>query len=91
MDHTGGYYMAMAILMAVYSRNRTGKGQWVDMSCTEAGASLNGPALLDYTVNGRRLRREGMPDSNRSQFPRMAPHGIYPSTCYGNPNPKTLP
>ena len=27
----------------------------------------------------RRLRREGMPDSNRSQWPRMAPHGIYPA------------
>ncbi len=79
MDHTGGYYMTMAILMALYSRNRTGEGQWVDMSCTEAGASLNGPALLDYSVNGRPLRRAGMPNSNRSQFPAMAPHGIYPS------------
>jgi crotonobetainyl-CoA:carnitine CoA-transferase CaiB-like acyl-CoA transferase len=79
MDHTGAYYMAMAILMALYHRNRTGEGQWVDMSCTEAGASLNGPALLDYTVNGRGLRRAGMPHSNRGQFPRMAPHGIYPA------------
>jgi crotonobetainyl-CoA:carnitine CoA-transferase CaiB-like acyl-CoA transferase len=79
MDHTGAYYMAIAILMALYHRSRTGEGQWVDMSCTEAGASLNGPPLLDYTVNGRRLRRKGMPDSNRSQHPRMAPHGIYPA------------
>ena len=79
MDHTGAYTMAIAILMALYHRARTGEGQWVDVSCTEAGATLNGPALLDYTVNGRRLRREGMPDSNRSQHPRMAPHGIYPA------------
>ena len=79
MDHTGAYYMAMAILMALYHRNRTGEGQWVDMASTEAGAVLNGPALLDYTVNGRPLRRPGSPDSNRSQFPRMAPHGIYPA------------
>ncbi len=79
MDHTGAYYMAIAILMALYHRSQTGRGQWVDMSCTEAGATLNGPPLLDYTVNGRRLRREGMPDSNRSQHPRMAPHGIYPA------------
>jgi len=77
MDHTGAYYMAMALLMAIHRRNVTGEGQWVDMSCTEAGASLNGPALLDYTVNGRALRREGSPNSNRSQFPAMAPHGIY--------------
>ena len=77
MDHTGAYYMAMALLMAIHHRNVTGEGQWVDMSCTEAGASLNGPALLDYTVNGRALRREGSPNSNRNQFPAMAPHGIY--------------
>jgi crotonobetainyl-CoA:carnitine CoA-transferase CaiB-like acyl-CoA transferase len=79
MDHTGAYYMAIAILLALYHRNRTGEGQWVDLACTEAGTVLNGPALLDYTVNGRPLRREGSPDSNRSQFPRMAPHGVYPS------------
>jgi crotonobetainyl-CoA:carnitine CoA-transferase CaiB-like acyl-CoA transferase len=51
----------------------------VDLACTEAGTVLNGPALLDYTVNGRPLRRPGSPNSNRSQFPAMAPHGIYPS------------
>ena len=33
--------------------------------------------MLDYTVNGRPLRRPGLPDANRSQFPPMAPHGIY--------------
>ncbi len=79
MDHTGGYFMAIAILMALRHRNRTGEGQAIDLSCTDAGATLNGPALLDYTVNGRPLRRDGMPDSNRSQHPAMAPHGIYPS------------
>jgi crotonobetainyl-CoA:carnitine CoA-transferase CaiB-like acyl-CoA transferase len=77
MDHTGAYYMAMAILMALYHRNATGEGQWVDYATTEAALTLNGPALLDYTVNGRPLRRPGMPNSNRSQSPPMAPHGIY--------------
>ncbi len=84
MDHTGAYYMAMAILMAIYHRNRTGEGQWVDMASTEAGAVLNGPALLDYTVNGRPLRRPGSPDSNRSQYPSLAPHGIYPAAGEDN-------
>ncbi len=79
MDHTGGYYMTIAILMALVHKSRTGEGQWVDMSCTEAGASLNGPAVLDFTVNGRKLRRPGSPNSNRNEWPAMAPHGIYPS------------
>ena len=77
MDHTGGYHMAIAILMAVYHRNRTGVGQWVDMSCSDGAAALNGPAVLDYTVNGVPARRPGNPDSNRSIYPKMAPHGIY--------------
>ncbi len=82
MDHTGGMYMAMAILLALVHRMRTGEGQWVDMSCTDAGLTLNGPAILDFTVNGRPLRRPGSPDSNHSDSPAMAPHGIYP--CAGD-------
>jgi benzylsuccinate CoA-transferase BbsF subunit len=82
MDHTGGYYMAMAILLALIHRKRTGEGQWVDLACTEAALTLHGPALLDWTVNGRPSRREGQPHSNRNQWPAMAPHGIYP--CAGD-------
>ena len=82
MDHTGGYYMAMAIMLALIHRERTGEGQWVDLACTEAALTLHGPALLDWTVNGRSLRRDGSPNSNRNQWPAMAPHGIYP--CAGD-------
>jgi benzylsuccinate CoA-transferase BbsF subunit len=56
---------------------RTGEGQWVDMACCDTGLTLHGPALLDYTVNGRKARREGRPIGNRSEWPAMAPHGIY--------------
>jgi crotonobetainyl-CoA:carnitine CoA-transferase CaiB-like acyl-CoA transferase len=78
MDHTGGYYMVMAILLALIHRQKTGEGQWVDLATTDGALGLNGPSLLDWTVNGRPSRREGQPDSNRSQSPPMAPHGIYP-------------
>ena len=43
MDHTGAYLMAIAILMAVFHRNQSGVGQWVDMSCSDGAATLNGP------------------------------------------------
>jgi crotonobetainyl-CoA:carnitine CoA-transferase CaiB-like acyl-CoA transferase len=79
MDHMGANLMAVAVLAALAHRNRTGVGQWVDMSCTDAGLGLTGPDLLDYTVNDRPLRRPGMPDSNHSHQPPMAPHGIYPT------------
>jgi benzylsuccinate CoA-transferase BbsF subunit len=84
LDHTGGYYMAIAILMALVHRDRTGEGQWVDMSCTEAGANLHGADLLDHTVNGRSLRADDRPDSNHASSPEMAPHGVW--ACRGDDN-----
>jgi crotonobetainyl-CoA:carnitine CoA-transferase CaiB-like acyl-CoA transferase len=79
MDHMGAYSMAVAILAGLVHRSRTGEGQWIDMACVEAGTTFTGPDLLDYTVNGRPLRRPGMPDANHSHSPLMAPHAIYPS------------
>jgi benzylsuccinate CoA-transferase BbsF subunit len=80
MDHMGADIQALAVLAALAHRKRTGEGQWVDMSCTDAGLGLTGPDLLDYTVNARPLRRPGMPDSNHSDDPPMAPHGIFPTS-----------
>jgi crotonobetainyl-CoA:carnitine CoA-transferase CaiB-like acyl-CoA transferase len=81
MDHSGAYYMAISVLMALVHRERTGEGQWVDLAMTEAATTLNGPALLDYTVNGRSQRStESTLDSNRSCWPRMAPHGVFPAS-----------
>ena len=76
MDHSGAYSMAVALLAALYHQRRTGEGQWVDMSSVEAGVTMNGPAVLDATVNGRDPI-DGV-DSNRNATPAMAPHGIYP-------------
>ncbi|MCP3856545.1 MAG: CoA transferase [Actinomycetia bacterium] len=84
MDHTGGYYMAIAILMALFHRQQTGQGQWVDLSCTEAGATLHGAGLLDWSVNGRSRRGPGLPNSIRSSSPVMAPHGVF--KCRGDDN-----
>jgi len=81
MDHTAGYSAAIAILMALHHRNRTGEGQHIDMSQVEAATVLNGPAVLDRTVNGRTWRREGLPPGNRAWEPAVAPHNTYP--CLG--------
>ena len=77
MDHTAGYYSAIAVMMALHHRNKTGEGQHIDISQVEAGMVLTGPAVLDYTVNGRSFRREGMPTGNRAWEPAMAPHNTY--------------
>jgi benzylsuccinate CoA-transferase BbsF subunit len=81
MDHTAGYSGAIAIMMALHHRNRTGEGQHIDMSQVEAGIALMGPAVLDATVNGRSWRRDGMPPGNRTWQPAVAPHNAY--ACVG--------
>ena len=50
-DIAGGYTGALAALIALWSRRRTGKGQFVDLSQFEALTSVIGPALLDIAVN----------------------------------------
>ena len=73
LDHTAGYYGAIAALMALYHRRETGEGQHVDLSQVETGMVLGGVPMLDFQVNGRHSERIG----NRSRWPALAPHGIY--------------
>ncbi len=66
-------FTAIAILAALDHRRRTGEGQYIDQSQAESALHFLGPALLDYTSNGRVQTRAGNRD------PRMAPHGVYPA------------
>ena len=68
--------LAVAALMAALDyRERTGQGQYIEISQAECAALFLSPALLDYAVNGRLRERVG----NRS--PQFAPHGVY--RCQG--------
>lgn len=73
LDWFGAYNMATAMVAALYRRDMTGQGCWIDSSQVEMGIYLQGSALLDYSVNGRTWRRYG----NRSPFKAAAPHGAY--------------
>ncbi|OHV47398.1 carnitine dehydratase [Pseudofrankia sp. BMG5.36] len=79
MDHMGAYAMAIATFAALWHRDQTGEGQWVDVAGVEVGLSLTGPDILDHHLNGRTPRAPGSVDSNRGGAPAMAPHGIYPA------------
>jgi crotonobetainyl-CoA:carnitine CoA-transferase CaiB-like acyl-CoA transferase len=72
-DMSGGYTGALAALIALWYRRRTGSGQFVDLSQFEAAVSVIGPALLDIAVNGRAQT----PFGYRSQESLAAPHGVY--------------
>ncbi|HLZ69227.1 MAG TPA: CoA transferase [Dehalococcoidia bacterium] len=82
LDHTAGYFAALAALFALWQREQTGQGQYVDCSQIEAGMVLAGPAMLDRTVNGRPYRRAGNPPGNRATYPTVAPHNTY--RCRGD-------
>jgi crotonobetainyl-CoA:carnitine CoA-transferase CaiB-like acyl-CoA transferase len=72
-DMAGGYTGALAALIALWNRKRTGKGQFVDLSQFESVASVIGPALLDISVNGRSQEAPLW----RSQEGAASPHGVY--------------
>jgi benzylsuccinate CoA-transferase BbsF subunit len=72
-DYVSPRFTAIAILAALEYRRRTGKGQYIDQSQAEASLHFLGPALLDYSANGRVQIRAGNSDRD------FAPHGIYPS------------
>jgi benzylsuccinate CoA-transferase BbsF subunit len=72
-DMAGGYTGALAALIALYHKRRTGQGQFVDLSQFEAVVSVVGPALLDIAVN----EREQPPPLYNSQEGPAAPHGVY--------------
>lgn len=80
MDHMGANFMALAVVAGLVARLRTGRGQWVDMSCTEAGLTLTGTKILDYDVNNRPYARAGRPDSNHDEDGYLSPHNVYPAS-----------
>jgi crotonobetainyl-CoA:carnitine CoA-transferase CaiB-like acyl-CoA transferase len=72
-DALAGLNGAVALLLALEHRRRTGQGQHIDLSQMEACTSLIGEVVLDYEMNGRVTERRG----NRHHS--MAPHGVYRS------------
>ena len=75
MDHSTGNNVAYALLLALYSRKKTGKGMRVDLSMQETGVSCIGPAILEAQ---RGIPRPRLGCSHLWK----APHNIYP--CTGN-------
>jgi benzylsuccinate CoA-transferase BbsF subunit len=70
-DYIGPKFFAASILAALDHRRRTGEGQYIDASQVETAIHFIGPAVLDYTVNGRVIQRAG------NASPYFSPHGVY--------------
>ncbi len=61
-DEAGGINAAFAIVMALYQRQKTGKGQYIDMAQVEASIPHLAQAVMDYTMNRRITERMGNRD-----------------------------
>ena len=75
-DAVAGMNAFGAMMAALRHRDRTGEGQYIDLSMQEANLVFAGDAALEYLRTGRQRERMG------NQHHAMAPHGIYP--CAGN-------
>ena len=72
-DPNGGVHATFAVMAALLHREKTGQGQYIDLSQWEAAIMLLPEALMDYSMNGTQPERMGNRDSH------MAPHGVFRS------------
>lgn len=70
-DPVAGLYGVLGIVAALHHRERTGRGQYIDLSMQEANLSVIGDAALEFMTNGTQRPRL----ANRHTT--FAPHGIF--------------
>ena len=75
MDYVGGLHAAFAVIEALTTRTRSGKGRLIDLAQFETGVATIGPLLLASAL-GQAPRRSG----NRCEL--AAPQGCY--RCAGD-------
>jgi len=75
IDLKSAFTSAFALIAALCQHQRTGEGQYIDLSSQEAIAALSGDIFLEYILNQNVPIRKG----NRNEM--MAPHNCYP--CSG--------
>jgi crotonobetainyl-CoA:carnitine CoA-transferase CaiB-like acyl-CoA transferase len=75
-DAAGGVVGALAVMMALRHRRRTGKGQLIELAQAENFMGYLGEIVLDTSMNGRAWPSQG------NQHPTHAPHNVYP--CLGD-------
>ena len=71
-DICGALHAVFAIVSSLYRRNRTGEGQYIDVSMLRATVVTQGVGLMEHALTGRALQPRGNYD------PTMVPYGNYP-------------
>jgi crotonobetainyl-CoA:carnitine CoA-transferase CaiB-like acyl-CoA transferase len=70
-DAAGGVVGALAVMMALRQRRRTGKGQLIELAQAENFMAYLGEIVLDTSMNARNWPSQG------NQHPSHAPHNVY--------------
>jgi len=70
-DPNAGLHAAFAVLSALFYRERTGTGQYTDMSQQESTMAVLGEGFMEYGMNGVQ------PPRNGNRVAHMAPHGVF--------------
>ena len=73
LDPTAAAHAFVALLAALEFRDRTGRGQFIDLAQGEATLQRAAQPLMDWLLNGR----DAGPRGNRAAA--IAPHGVYPA------------
>ena len=72
-DPNGGVHAAFGALVALAARAQDGRGHLIESSFVEVALNSCAHSIIEYSVGGRLLRRDG----NRDEV--IAPQGIYPA------------
>ncbi len=72
VDLATGLYSAIAILMALHERARSGLGQFLDMTLHDCGMALLHPQAANFFLNGKRPVPLGNPHPNVAPYEKFA-------------------
>jgi crotonobetainyl-CoA:carnitine CoA-transferase CaiB-like acyl-CoA transferase len=75
-DPVGGLHGVFALMVALRERERTGRGQWIELAQVEALIPFVTEPMLEYQFTGK------VPASRGNRHREHAPHGIY--RCAGD-------
>jgi crotonobetainyl-CoA:carnitine CoA-transferase CaiB-like acyl-CoA transferase len=73
VDLGTGLYAAIAVLMALFERGRSGQGQFIDMTLYDAGVALMHPHIPNYVMSGKR------PELTGNAHPNICPYDRFPT------------
>ncbi len=71
VDMGTGLYTAIALLMAVIERQRSGRGQFIDMTLFDSAVALMHPHVTNYFLSGR------VPGLTGSAHPNISPYAKF--------------